>query len=76
METFILHERVLTDNLLLIPNKGTKFKGGFIGAVKEHYFKNEWTDEVKIIHFKKYEILEKYLQKKYPDFDIDLIYNY
>jgi hypothetical protein len=76
METFILQENVVSDNTLIIASKNKIFKGGYIAIIKEYFFENSWNDKEKIKKFRKYEILEKYLEKKYPNFDIELIYNY
>ena len=69
--TFILQENVLTDNLLIVPQKGFIFKGGYIAIVKEYTFANEWSDKEKITRFNLKSSLVKYLSKKYPDVDIE-----
>lgn len=68
---FILRENVLTDNLLILPLKGFKFKYGYIAIVKEYSFANEWSDKESIRKFKSEKQLFKYLDKKYPNFDGD-----
>jgi len=64
-------ENVLTDNILILPNKGKIFKGGYIAIIKENRFKNAWADEESIKRFRNKERLFKYLNKHYPQVDID-----
>ena len=73
MQTFILQENVLTDNLLLLADEGKIFKGGYVAIVQEFEFKNEWSDKEKIKKFRSVNALRKYIQKNYKNFDIDLI---
>ena len=73
MQTFILQENVLTDNLLLLADEGKVFKGGYVAIVQEFEFKNEWSDKEKIKKFRSVNSLTKYIQKNYKNFDIDLI---
>ena len=42
---FFLRENVLTDNILMIPDKGRIFKGGYIAIIKEYQFQNSWSDK-------------------------------
>jgi hypothetical protein len=69
---FILRENVLTDNILMIPNKGKIFKGGYIAIIKENCFKNAWADEESVKRFRSEERLFLYLNKQYPQAEIDL----
>ena len=73
MQTFILQENVLTDNILLLADEGKIFKGGFVAIVQEFEFINEWSDKEKIKKFRSVNSLKKYIQKNYKNFDIDLI---
>jgi hypothetical protein len=68
---FILRENVLTDNILILPNKGKIFKGGYIAIIKENRFKNAWADEESIKRFRSKDRLISYLDKHYPQADID-----
>ena len=68
---FLLRENVLTDNILAIPSKGKIFKGGYIAIIKEYRFKNAWADEESIKRFRSVERLNTYLDKKYPEAEID-----
>lgn len=71
MREFILKENVLTDNVLGVPNKGMMFKGGFIAIIREFEFLNSWQDKEIITRFKSIDSLNKYLNKHYPQVDID-----
>lgn len=70
METYILRENVLTDNVLLLASDGKVFKGRYIAIIKEFTYQNSWSDEEKIKRFKKRETLDNYLNKNYPEFEI------
>ena len=66
---FLLKENVLTDNILILPNKGKIFKGGYVAIIKENRFKNAWADEESIKRFKSKDRLTTYLDKQYPEVD-------
>ena len=68
--TFLLQENVLTDNLLLVPENGYIFKGGYIAKIKEYHFLNAWNDKETVKLFRKKQPLFDYLKKNYPDFDL------
>jgi hypothetical protein len=42
MQTYILRENALSDNILLMPEYGQIFKGGYIAVIKEYTFQNSW----------------------------------
>lgn len=70
MYTYTLNERVLTDDTLLIPEKGKIFKGGYIAIIQEYAFANAWNDEpLKPLRFRSKERLLKHLDKHYPEFE-------
>ena len=68
---FILRENVLTDNVLVIPNKGKIFKGGYIAIIKENQFLNAWQDKETIKRFRSVDRLSEYLDKQYPEAEVD-----
>lgn len=68
---FILKENVLTDNILMISEKGKVFKGGYIAIIKENQFQNAWQDKETITRFRSKDSLFKYLDKNYNELDID-----
>ena len=68
METYILKENVLTDDLLIIPTENKVFKGNYIAVIKEYSFLNSWNDKLTIKKFRKQKTLDNYLNKKYPEF--------
>jgi hypothetical protein len=67
----ILRENTLTDNILTVADKGKIFKGGFIAIVREFEFLNSWQDKEIITRFRSEDRLYSYLDKKYPEVDID-----
>lgn len=71
MREFILRENVLTDNVLAVPDKGKIFKGGYIAIIKEYEYANPWQDEEKVYQFRSIDRLNKYLNKQYPQVEID-----
>ena len=68
---FILRENVLTDNILTIPDKGKVFKNGYIAIIKENEYQNAWSDKEIIKRFRNIDRLNKYLDKHYPQVEID-----
>jgi hypothetical protein len=68
---FFLKENVLTDNILIVPNKGKIFKGGYIAIIKEYQFQNSWSDKEIVKRFRNKDRLISYLDKHYPQADID-----
>ena len=67
--SFILQENVLTDNILMLADKGKRFKGGYIALVKEYTFATAWSDKESITKFKSKKRLTDYLDKRYPEFE-------
>jgi len=70
METYILRENVLSDNILMLANENEIFKGGYIAILKEYSYQTPWNDKETKIRFRKRETLFKYLGKKYPQIEI------
>jgi hypothetical protein len=69
MQTYILRENVVSDNVLLLANENQVFKGGFIAIVKEYEFANAWQDREKPNKkFRSENSLNKFLNKHYPEF--------
>jgi hypothetical protein len=66
---FILRENTLTDNVLMIAEKGKIFKGRYIAIIKENQFLNAWQDKETIKRFKSVDRLNAYLDKHYPQVD-------
>jgi hypothetical protein len=69
METYILKENVLTDNLLHLVNSGKVFKGGYIAIIEEYQFQNCWSDKLCTKRFRSNNQLQSYLNKNYPNFE-------
>jgi hypothetical protein len=66
---FILRENVLTDNILMIAEKGKIFKGGYIAIIKENQYQNAWQDKETIKRFRSVDRLNEYLDKHYSEVD-------
>jgi hypothetical protein len=73
MNQFILRENVLTDNVLLITDKGKVFKGNYIAILKEYKYLNAWNDKETILKFRSEKSLLKYLGKNYNDEELEQI---
>ena len=71
MQTFVLQERPLTDNILMLADEGKVFKGNYIAIIKENTFLNEWSDKERVKKFRKQKMLDNYLTKNYPEFEIN-----
>lgn len=69
MQTFILRERPLTDNVLMLADEGKVFKGNYIAIIKENTFANAWSDKESIKKFRSQKMLDNYLAKNYPEFE-------
>ena len=70
MQSYILKENVLTDNILMLPDEGKVFKGGYIALLEEYKYANAWSDKGSIKRFRSQEALDKYLNKHYPEFEV------
>jgi len=68
MQSYILQENVLTDDLLILPSENKIFKGNYIAIIKQYTFLNSWNDKLTIKKFRKQKSLDNYLSKKYPEF--------
>jgi len=66
---FILTENVLTDNILMIAEKGEIFKGRYIAIIKEYQYQNSWLDKETIRRFRSVDKLNEYLDKNYSEVD-------
>jgi len=73
MNQFILRENVLTDNVLLIADKGKVFKGNYIAILKEYKYLNAWNDRETILKFRSEKSLLNYLGKNYNDKELEQI---
>jgi hypothetical protein len=73
MNQFILRENALTDNVLLIADKGKVFKGNYIAILKEYKYLNAWNDKETILKFRSEKSLLKYLSKNYNDEELKQI---
>ena len=68
MQTFILKDVGLNDNVLLMPDEGKIFKGNYIAIIEEYTYLNCWSNKKHVKRFRSEEALNKYLNKNYKDF--------
>jgi len=67
---FILRQNVVSDNTLLLSDRGKVFKGGYIAIIKEYTYLNSWQDQETIKRFSKKDRLLNYLNKYYSEIEI------
>ena len=69
MNTYILNEGTLNDNLICTAEEGKVFKGNYIAIIKEYSFLNSWQNKETLKRFRSEKSLENYLNKNYPQFN-------
>jgi len=72
MQSFILKENVLTDDILHLPDEGKIFKGGYIAKIEYFTFLHAWGDEKHTIKFRNANRLNSFLKKKYPEVELPI----
>lgn len=72
MLTLILNERSLNDDTVYIADQDKVFKGQLVAVVEYYTFANEWSDHKHTKGFKTMESLQKWVDKRYPEFDGEL----
>ena len=65
MQTFLLKQNVLTDDVLKMPQENKVFKGNYIAILEYNVYLNPWQDRKIIRKFRSQKMLEKTLLKKY-----------
>ena len=73
MKTFLLRERVLSDDTLCVADDGKAFKGGYIAIVKEHSFASAWSDRQEVKKFRKKDRALTYLRKRYTEEELEFV---
>jgi len=68
MESFILKESVLNDDILKLADKGKIFKGGYIAIVEYFTYANAWGNNKHTKRFRSQKSLFSFLEKNYIDF--------
>lgn len=71
MQQFILRERVVSDDVLMLSDKGKVFKGGYIAIVEYNTFQNAWQDRKHIKKFRSQQRLNSFLKKNYTEEEIE-----
>jgi len=69
MNTYMLNEGTLNDNLIYIADDGKVFKGNYIAVIKEYSYLNSWQNKETLKRFRSEKSLENYLTKNYPEFN-------
>lgn len=68
METYLLKENVLSDDVLHLATENKVFKGGYIGIVEFFTFASAWCDKKHIKRFRTEKSLNKFLNRNYKEF--------
>ena len=72
MQSVILNTRPLNDDIACIADAGKVFKGNLVAAVEYYTYLNPWNDKQHYRGFKTIEALQKWVAKRYPEFDGEL----
>lgn len=64
---YILRQNVVSDNVLIVPPKNYKFKGGYVAIIKENTFLNAWQDIETVKRFRSGSKVQQYLDKRYKE---------
>lgn len=71
MTTYILRERPLNDDELLIPDDGKVFKGNYIAILNYYTFLNSWNDKKHVKRFRTVKALNAFLKKHYAQDELE-----
>ena len=71
MQQFIIREKVVSDDILTLSDKGKIFKGGYIAIVEYNTFQNAWQDRKHVKRFRSKERLNAFLSKNYTEEEIE-----
>lgn len=69
METYLLRENVLSDDVLLLADEDKIFAGGYFAIVEFFTYANAWSDKKHIKKFRSQKSLNEFLKRNYKDFD-------
>jgi hypothetical protein len=69
MQSFILKECVLNDDILMLSDKGKIFKGGYIAIIEHWTFQNSWCNKKHVKKFRSKQSLLTFLNKNYKEID-------
>ena len=68
METYLLKENVLSDDVLHLATENKVFKGGYIAIIEFFTFANEWCDKKHVKKFRTEKSLNSFLNRNYKEF--------
>ena len=69
MNTYIIKEHALTDDLLHVAPKGQQFTRGYLYVIEYFTYLNSQSDKRNYRRFRTKNSLTKYMNKNYPEFD-------
>ena len=72
--TYVINERVLTDDTITLPPEGKTLPGGFAAEVTYHTFASPWSNHATTIGFPTVDEAEAFIVKRYGKTPDELIY--
>jgi len=72
MNTFIVNERPLNDDVVYVADENKVFKGGYVAILEYYTFANEWSDHDHRKSFRSMESMQKFIAKRYPEFNDEI----
>lgn len=66
-ETWVINERVLTDDEVAIAPPGHTFKGGYVAVLTYHTYLNSNSDEPHVRRFRTFAAAARYIWARYGD---------
>jgi hypothetical protein len=72
--TYVINERVLTDDTITVAPEGEPLPGGFAAEVIYHTFASAWSDHATTVRFTTVDEAEAFIVKRYGKTPDELIY--
>lgn len=69
MQTYLLKENTLSDDVLLLADDGKIFAGGYFAIVEFFTYANAWSDKKHIQKFRSQKSLDQFLKRNYKFFE-------
>ena len=73
--TYVINERVLTDDTVTVAPEGEPLPGGFMAEVTYHTFASPWSDHEHTVRFVTVDEAEAFIIERYGKTPDELIYD-
>lgn len=70
MQAIVVNYRPLNDDTLYLADEGKVFPGNYVAILEYYTFANEWSDKKHTKAFLSHETMQKFINKRYPDFEL------